>query len=62
MTVLKLADQREVAVDMVVSEHVAARAREGKMAAVERENVHSVDYDSAHCGTRRKYLNEIILW
>lgn len=49
---LQLDDGGEVAVHVVVGQHVAARAGEGQVAPVEREDVLAVDYYGADCRER----------
>lgn len=52
LAVLHLQQQREVPVDVVVSQHVAARAGEREVAPVECEDMLAVDDHSADCWTK----------
>lgn len=58
LSVGELQHEREVPIDVVVSQYVAAVAREGHVAAVECEEVLAVDDNSADC-RRKKRLGRL---
>lgn len=47
--VSELQDEREVSIDMVMCQYVAARTREGQVATIECEDVLTVDDYTTHC-------------